>query len=347
MLSWQRGFSGPGGHRHRSPRPRWHVLGLGAGGVAAAVAAVVLVTTIGQAAGSRACAAVVSGAAAGGAGAQTATHYVLTGLPNCGYSPPADGLFVALPAPEYAGAADCGGYLEVRGPDGSVRVKVIDQCPECAAGHIDLSETAFARLAPLQAGLINVSYTLLANPALPGPVSVAVKQGSSQYWLALLIDNTGNPLASVQVQTPSGWRPLARASYNYWIAASGAGQGPFTARLTDTQGHQVTVSGITLNPGAVQSTGTWMYGTGASSAAATTAPATTAPASSTPSASLAATAAAAARASTATASRAGRTATGTRSASVTTSPAGLEPAMAASPALAAMPLPAASARSTC
>jgi expansin (peptidoglycan-binding protein) len=352
MLSGQRGFSGPGGHRRRRPRPRWHLLGLGAGGVAAAVAAVVLITTIGQAAGNRACASVMSGgsvtsgAAAAGGGSQTATHYVLAGLPNCGYSPPADGLFVALPAPEYAGAADCGGYLEVSGPDGSVRVQVIDQCPECAAGHIDLSEAAFARLAPLQAGLINVRYTPLANPALPGPVSVAVKQGSSQYWLALLIDNTGNPLASVQVQTSSGWLSLARASYNYWIAASGAGQGPFTVRLTDTQGHQVTVSGVALNPGAVQSMGTWMYGAGAGSAPAGSAPASSAPASSAPAASLAATSAAA-RASAATASPAGRTATGARSASVVTSPAGQEPAMAAPPALAVMPAPGALTRPTC
>ncbi len=253
---------GQRGHRHRRPRSRWRLLGVGAGGGVAAAAAVVLVLGIGQAAGGRACASVVSGTAAGGAGPQSATHYVLTGLPNCSYSPPADGLYVALPAPEYAGAADCGGYLEVSGPDGSVRVKVIDQCPECAAGHIDLSEAAFARLAPLPAGLVNVSYTLLADPALPGPVSVEVKQGSSQYWLALLADNTGNPLAKVQVETASGWLSLARASYNYWIAPSGAGQGPFTVRLTDTRGHQVTVSGITLSPGAVQSTGTWMYGAG-------------------------------------------------------------------------------------
>src|SRR5579863_1904116 len=282
---------GPRGHRHRRSPSHWRLLGFGAGGGAAAVAAVVLLFGIGQAAGSRACASVVSGAAAGGAGPQIATHYVLTGSPNCGYTPPADGLYVALPAPEYAGAAGCGGYLEVSGPDGSVRVKVIDQCPDCAAGHIDLSETAFARLAPLSAGLINVSYTSLADPALPGPVSVEVKQGSSRYWLALLADNTGNPLAGVQVETSSGWLSLARASYNYWIAASGAGQGPFTMRLTDTQGHQVTVSGIALSPGAVQSTGTWMYGAGARPAPAT--PTASASLAATPaSASLAATPAA-------------------------------------------------------
>ena len=202
--------------------------------------------------------------AAAGAVSGTATHYVLTGLPNCSYpTPPADGFFVALSPSEYDSAAACGGYLTVTGPDGSVTVKVVDQCPDCASGHIDLSEPAFAKLAPLGAGLINVTYQHLADPALPGPLTLEVKSGSSQYWLALLADNTGNPLASVQVETASGgWLSLVRASYNYWIAQSGAGTGPFTVRLTDTEGHQVTVHGISLDPGAVQSAGVYMYGAG-------------------------------------------------------------------------------------
>jgi hypothetical protein len=327
--------SGQRGHRHRRPRSRWHLLGLGACGGAAVVAAVVLAVGIGQVAGGQACAAVLSGTAAGGAGSQTATHYVLTGLPNCSYqSPPADGLFVALPAAEYAGAADCGGYLEVSGPDGSARVKVVDQCPGCAAGHIDLSEAAFARLAPLPAGLIDVSYRLLANPALPGPLSVEVKQGSSQYWLALLADNTGNPLAGVQVQTASGWLSLARASYNYWVASSGAGQGPFTVRLTDTQGHQVTVSGITLDPGVAQPTRAWMYGAGAGPAPATPAAGASLAAASGPAATVASTTAAPA-------------APGRRSASLTPAPGGTEASPDPPRAPTAVPSPAASARSSC
>jgi len=231
---------------------------------------------IGQVTAGRACAAPLSRSAlaAESSGSEIATHYVLQGLGNCSYPAPANGLFVALSPAEYDSGVACGGYLEVSGPDGSVTVQVIDQCPPCAAGHIDLSETAFARLAPLSAGLINVSYGSLVNPALPGPVTAEVKEGSSQYWLALLFDNTGNPLASVQLETVSGgWLSLSRASYNYWIAASGAGNGPFTVRLTDTQGHQVTVRGITLSPGAVQSTGTYMYGAGNTSTVAPTIPA--------------------------------------------------------------------------
>jgi expansin len=255
----------PRQHRHRRQRsrPRLGPLRLGAGGGFLAVVAIAVAFGIEQVAGGQACAALMSAGAAGGTGAQIATHYVLQGLPNCSYpSPPADGLYAALSPAEYASAAACGGYLEVTGPHGSVRVKVIDQCPDCAAGHIDLSETAFAALAPLSAGLISVSYSPVADPPPPGPVSLEVKQGSSRYWLALLADNTGNPLAAVQVRTSSGWLSLARASYNYWIASSGAGAGPFTVRLTDTEGHQVTVSGITLSPGTAQSTGTWMYGGG-------------------------------------------------------------------------------------
>lgn len=242
---------------------RWPLTGLGADGVIAAVAVVAVVAVavgIGQVTGNRARADVVPAAARAGAGHQTATYYVTRGIGNCSYpSRPADGLFVALPTSEYARAAGCGGYLEVSGPDGSVLVKAIDQCPGCAAGHIDLSETAFARLAPLSAGRIDVTYAYLPDPPLPGPLSVEVSQGSSRYWLALLADNTGNPLTAVQVRTSSGWLSLTRASYNYWIASSGAGPGPFTVRLTDTQGHKVTVQGITLSPGVVQATGTWMY----------------------------------------------------------------------------------------
>jgi hypothetical protein len=242
-----------------------------------AAAVVALAVGMSQAVGTRACAAVLPAGEVSG----IATHYVLQGLPNCSYpSPPADGLFVALSPGAYDSAAACGGYLEVHGPDGSVRAEVIDQCPGCGDGHIDLSEAAFSAIAPLNAGLVDVTYQPLVNPSLPGPISLLVKQGSSPYWLALLAMNTGNPLASVQVRSESGggWYSLVRASYNYWVAQSGAGPGPFTVRLTDTQGHVVTAQGIALSPGVAQGTGTWMYGAGTTTGPAPEPAGTTPPA---------------------------------------------------------------------
>jgi expansin (peptidoglycan-binding protein) len=254
-----------------------------AAGAGVAVVLVALALGISQATAAPACAAVITAGtqASGGASGDTsgeATHYELAagGMGNCSYpSPPAGQLYVALSPAEYGAAAACGSYLQVTGPDGSVTAEVVDQCPECQAGHIDLSEQAFARIAPLNAGLVPVSYRTVADPPLPGPLSMLVKTGSSAYYLALLPINNGNPLASVAVRQGSGgWQELARTAYGYWLASSGAGPGPFTVRLTDSLGHQATVGGITISPGVVQATGTSMYGAAAAPAATTAAPAT-------------------------------------------------------------------------
>ena len=283
--------SGPGRTRRRFRAG--HMAAAGAGAVVVMVA---LAVGISQATASPACASVImpattdlAGAGApeaavtgAHAGAQTsgeATHYELAagGMGNCSYpSPPAGQLYVALSPSEYGGSAACGSYLQVSGPDGSVTVEVVDQCPECQAGHIDLSEQAFARIAPLSAGLVPVSYHTIADPPLPAPLSMLVKTGSSAYYLALLPINNGNPLASVAVrQDPGGWQELGRTTYGYWLASSGAGPGPFTIRLTDSLGHQATVNGITVSPGVVQATGTSMYGAAAAPVATTAAPAVT------------------------------------------------------------------------
>jgi expansin (peptidoglycan-binding protein) len=227
-------------------------------------------------------AAAVTGAAAGAQTSGEATHYELAsgGMGNCSYpSPPAGQLYVALPPSEYGAAAACGSYLQVSGPDGSVTVEVVDQCPECQAGHIDLSEQAFAKIAPLSTGLVPVTYHTITDPPLPAPLSMLVKAGSSAYYLALLPINNGNPLATVAVsQGSGGWQELSRTTYGYWLASSGAGPGPFSVRLTDSLGHQATAHGITISPGVIQSTGTSMYGAGAVTVTPTAAATTAAPA---------------------------------------------------------------------
>jgi expansin len=275
---------GPG-HRRRMPRRR--LLSIELGGAAACAIVVAVAVGISQASSSPACAsvmavgstavagtAVAGTAAAGTAQGQTsgeATHYVLQpGNGNCSYpAANTDQMYVALSSAEYGAAAACGSYLQISGPDGSVTAEVVDQCPECQTGHIDLSEQAFARIAQLSAGLVPVTYHTIIDPPLPAPLSLRVKEGSSPYWLALLPIGSGNPITSVRVSSAShGGQDLARASYNYWLAPSGMGAGPFTVQLTDSVGHQATVAGISLTPGVVQGTGRWMYGAGAPVAAA-------------------------------------------------------------------------------
>jgi expansin (peptidoglycan-binding protein) len=270
----------PGGNagnagRAAGGRRRWLGLGLGAATVAGAAA---LAVTVGlsQAATAPACAAVQAPGTAQAPAAPgqarvsgEATHYVLQGTGNCSYpGAPANQLFVALSPAEYGAAAACGSYVQVTGPAGSVTAEVIDQCPPCQAGHVDLSEAAFARIAPLSAGLVPVTYHTVANPPLPAPLSMLVKDGSSAYWLALLPIGAGNPVTSVRVSSAThGAQQLSRASYGYWLAPSGMGPGPFTVQVTDSEGHQATVTGVALTAGVVQPTRTWMYGSAATAAA--------------------------------------------------------------------------------
>lgn len=211
-----------------------------------------------------------------------ATYYTLSsgGIGNCSLSAPADNLYVAVSPGEYGDGNECGSYLQVQGPKGSIQVKVIDKCPGCAAGHVDLSKTAFEDIGDLSQGIIPISYSLAVDPQLPGPLTAKIKSGSSQYWLAVMIDDIGNPLARVQASSAGGgMHDLSRTSYNYWIAASGLGPGPFTIVVTDNNGHTAQFSGITLTTGTTQTTSVWMYG-GATTAPAV--PTTTAPATPTP-----------------------------------------------------------------
>ncbi|MCI4064593.1 hypothetical protein MRQ36_19225 [Micromonospora sp. R77] len=176
---------------------------------------------------------------------------------------PANRLYVALGPGEYAAGAACGGFLDVTGPKGTVRVLVMDQCPECEPGHLDLSAEAFARIADPVQGVVPVSYRAVVNPLLPGPLTFRMKEGSSQWWFAVLVGDHGNPLRSVEVRQGGNWRTAARQDYNYWLIDSGAGPGPYAIRVTDAYGHRVTATGIRMAPGQVQRSTVRMYGSAA------------------------------------------------------------------------------------
>ncbi|SCE68185.1 expansin EXLX1 family cellulose-binding protein [Micromonospora mirobrigensis] len=230
-----------------------------AGAAAAALAALLGITLALRAGDAPACAAPPAG---GTTHTGRATFYDSHGGGgNCSYpSAPADRRYVALGPTEYAAGAACGGQLDVTGPRGTVRVLVTDQCPECEPGHLDLSAEAFARIADPVQGVVPVSYRVVVDPPLPGPLTFRIKEGASRWWFAVLVGDHGNPLRSVEVRQGGSWRPTVRQDYNYWLLESGAGPGPYTIRVTDVRGHRATATGIGMAPGRVQRSDTRMYG---------------------------------------------------------------------------------------
>src|SRR5690348_7403307 len=90
------------------------------------------------------------------------TFYDATGAGNCSFDPSPDDLDVAaMNAEQYAGSAVCGACARVDGPLGSVTVRIVDQCPECLRGHLDLSKQAFAKVADPALGRVDVSWQLV------------------------------------------------------------------------------------------------------------------------------------------------------------------------------------------
>ena len=157
----------------------------------------------------------------------------------------------AMNQQDYDNSQSCGAYLAVTGPGGkTITIKVVDRCPECPPGAIDLSRQAFTKLAPASAGLIPISWKLL-SPAISGPVAYKYKSGSSQYWCGIQVRNHRNPVRSLALQVDGRWKDIPRLDYNYFVSAGGAGCGG-PIRITDIDGHQLTDTGIAITPDAVQ-----------------------------------------------------------------------------------------------
>lgn len=167
-----------------------------------------------------------------------------------------DRMVAALNGPDYAHAAWCGACLAVSGPSGEVVVRVVDQCPGCKHGDLDLSKEAFARIAPLSAGRVRITWHEVACP-VSGPIAYHLKSGSSASWVAFQLRNHRYAIDRLEARGAGAYQAIARADYNYFVAPRGLGPGPFALRVTDVHGQvledgAVALGDAVLRPGSGQ-----------------------------------------------------------------------------------------------
>ncbi len=165
-----------------------------------------------------------------------ATYYAADGSGNCGFDPsPGDLDVAAMNAAEYDGSAVCGECVAITGPKGNLAVRIVDQCPECETGHLDLSQQAFAQIADVAAGRVPITWEVVACD-VTGDVAYHFKDGSSQYWTAIQVRNARLPVTKLEWQENGSWVDVPRTTYNYFVAASGTGAGAFQVRVTAADG---------------------------------------------------------------------------------------------------------------
>jgi expansin (peptidoglycan-binding protein) len=166
-----------------------------------------------------------------------ATFYDATGAGHCGFDKsPNDMDIAAMNAPQFAGTAVCGSCAEVQGPKGTVVVRIVDSCPECGPGHLDLSREAFGKIANMVDGRVQTQWRLVTC-AVSGPVRYRVKDGSNQWWSAIQVLNHRLPVTKLEWQKDGAWVEAKRdPASNYFTEPSGMGPGPVKVRITATNG---------------------------------------------------------------------------------------------------------------
>ena len=89
------------------------------------------------------------------------------------------------------------------------------------------------------------SLQSLIHCSVSGPVAYFFKEGSNQWWTAVQVRNHRHGIAKFEYDSGGGnFVEVARESYNYFVEPAGMGPGPYTFRVTDVYGGQVTDSGV-------------------------------------------------------------------------------------------------------
>jgi expansin (peptidoglycan-binding protein) len=168
-----------------------------------------------------------------------ATYYSADGTGACGFdASPNDLNVAAMDQPEWAGSGVCGECVVVTGPKGNVTVRIVDECPGCEVGHLDLSQQAFAQIADVSAGRVPITWKVVPCN-VTGNIAYYIKDGSSQWWTAIQVRNSRLPVAKLEWLQGSTWTGIQRLDYNYFVVGGGVGPGSYQVRVTAIDGQSL------------------------------------------------------------------------------------------------------------
>ncbi|KAF1322090.1 Expansin protein 5, partial [Globisporangium splendens] len=89
-------------------------------------------------------------------------------------------------------------------PDKSVSeiVHIVDRCPECKQGDLDLSPTVFKKITGSSPSRLKISWKFVDCPN-PGKLQYCLKSGSNPYFVAIQPANAGSGIASMKINGQS------------------------------------------------------------------------------------------------------------------------------------------------
>lgn len=177
-------------------------------------------------------------------------YWEADGTGNCLFDQTGNLMIAAMNQYDYGTADLCGAYIQATGPKGSVVVRIVDQCANCEDEQVDFSPEAFAVIADIPDGRVDITWQLI-SPAITSPIQYHFKDGSSQWWTAVQVRNIRNPVTKFEYWDGTKWVNVQRKAWNYFVEESGMGIGTGTEenpiyafRVTDYFGNVIVDSSI-------------------------------------------------------------------------------------------------------
>lgn len=161
-----------------------------------------------------------------------------------------DYMHCAINTVDYNNALPCGAYIRVYGAKGSVDLQVVDRCPECKKGDIDMTREAFAQIDDVVKGRVPITWEFIPNPN-PVDIKIRFKEGSSKYWTAIQLFDIKYAVEKLEYRSDGRWKTINRKMYNFFVAENGI-TSPMRLRATSVNGSVKQFNNISISSNVTQ-----------------------------------------------------------------------------------------------
>ncbi|GMF31708.1 unnamed protein product [Phytophthora lilii] len=154
--------------------------------------------------------------------------------------------YAALNDKQWDGLQNCGRCAEVSCADSrcadqskSITVQILDRCPECKYGDLDLSPTVFTSLTGSTPSRYTIKWKFVDCP-VSGNVNYCLKGGSNNYWTAVQPTNFATGVKSLQINGQD--TTMLGSAYYYLLDGASQTQTDLTSvkiSMTDVNGNSI------------------------------------------------------------------------------------------------------------
>lgn len=143
---------------------------------------------------------------------------------------------------DYDSSSTCGACVHVFGPKGEIELKIVDRCPECKKGDIDMTPEAFESIANKEDGRVKIKWYYIACPDAKTIKFQFVPSMNQWYFDLAVMDHRYDVSSLEYLNKNSEWVAVRRTMDNHWQIITGEiPQAPYTFRLKSSMTDEVMV----------------------------------------------------------------------------------------------------------